>query len=85
MTDYIIEKMADVGCGAGDVRIAKQDCDGMSKDQKDILDCWYNNGVNIPVSARYQSAADRLKEQYSDDDLTVLGAYVSARRNIEEY
>lgn len=85
MDDYIIEKMADVGCGLSDVRIAENDCDSMSKDQKDILDCWHNNGIKIPLSTKYKSAADSLTKKYSEDDLIVLGAYVSARRNLEEY
>lgn len=83
--DYIADKMASVGCGAIDIKMAQAICDGLAKDWRDVLDCWYNNGFNIPLLPEFKNIAQDLKEKHDDDTLLVLGAYVSARRNIEQY
>lgn len=85
MNEYITEAMATVGCGASDVRQAQSDCDAMTKDERDILDCWASNGFNVELLPEYQKTAEQLKERYTEDDLEVLTTYVSARRNVEEY
>lgn len=82
---YIKEKMATVGAGSSDITEAKTICDAMTTEQRDVLDCWHNNGFGIPLKPAYFEVAGRLKRDYSEDDLIVLGAYVSARRNTEAY
>lgn len=82
---YIQAKMARVGAGASDITEAKQICDEMTTEQRDVLDCWYNNGFGIPLRPVYFETAGKLKRDYSEDDLIVLGAYVSAKRNTESY
>ncbi len=83
--DYVISKMASVGCGATDTLEVKTVCDSLTTDQRDVLDCWYNNGFGIPLRPTYFEPAGILKRDYTEDDLTVMGAYVNAKRNIEEY
>lgn len=83
--NYIVEKMATVGCGATDTLEIKALCDDMSTEQRDVLDCWHNNGFGIPLRPVYFETAGKLKRDFTEDDLTVLGAYVNARRNVEEY
>ena len=82
---YIQDKMASVGAGASDITEAQQLCDTMSTGQRDVLDCWHNNGFGIPLAPAYFEIAGVLKRDYTEDDLIVLGAYVSARRNMEAY
>lgn len=82
---YIAQAMASVGCGAVDTQEVATVCDTLTSDQKDIIDCWHNNGYNIPLNAKYQATADDLKAQYTSDDLQVMGAYINAKRNISEY
>lgn len=83
--DYIAEKMATVGAGAMDIVEAKRICDAMTKEQKDVLDCWHNMGIKQKMSEAYATVEKDLRDSYTEDDLIVLSAYVSARRNIEEY
>ena len=85
MADHIIEKMASVGVGTGDISEIRTICDGLTDTERSVLDAWHNIGHNITMRAPYQEAADGLTEAYSADDLTVLAAYVAARRSIEEY
>lgn len=82
---YIQEKMATVGCGASDVTEAKRICDGLTTKERDVLDTFHNLGTGTTLLDEYQQVADKLAEQYDDDELQVLAAYVNARRNIEEY
>ncbi len=82
---YLAQKMASVGAGASDITEAKTICDAMTTEQRDVLDCWHNNGFGIPLKPAYFEIAGILKRDYTEDDLIVLGAYVSAKRNTEEY
>lgn len=84
-TDYITEKMAQVGVGAMDLSEIRAICDGLTDTERSVLDAWHNIGHNFTMKAPYSDAAENLKSNYSDDDLIVLAAYVSARRAIEEY
>lgn len=82
---YIQEKMAAVGAGIRDTLDAQTICDKMDTDQRDVLDCMDSFGVNQRMRPEYQHVVDGLKANFSDDDLIVLGRYVAARRNLEEY
>lgn len=83
--DYIKEAMATVGCGIVDTQEVARICDTLTTDQKDIIDCWYNNGYNIPLNAKYQTTANDLVQRYTTDDLDVMGTYINAKRNVSEY
>lgn len=83
--DYITVKMAGAGVGSGDISEIRAICDNLTDTEKSVLDAWHNIGDNFTMKAPYSEAADALKEAYTADDLTVLAAYVSARRSIEEY
>jgi hypothetical protein len=83
--DYITAKMAEVGCGKSDIAEIKAECGMLGKESRDILDCWHNNGFNIPLLPEFKGTAAVLKEQHTADELICLAAYVAARRNLEEY
>ena len=82
---YIREKMASVGVGSTDLTEIKTICDNFTDMQKDVLDSMHSLGAHITMKPVYSATRQRLISDFSDDDLTVLGAYISARRNIEEY
>ncbi len=84
-SEYMTVKMGVVGAGSSDIRQAQAICDNLSSDERDILDCMDNLGVNQKMLPQYQAQVDNLKAQYSDDDLMVLARYVATRRNSEEY
>ena len=83
--DYIKESMVCVGCGTVDTQEVATICDTLTTDQKDIIDCWYNNGYGMPLNAKYQTTADDLIAQYTTDELDVMGTYINAKRNVSEY
>lgn len=82
---YITDKMALVGCGVTDTLEVSAVCDNLTVEQRDVLDCWHSNGFGIPLAPAYFETAGILKRDYTEDDLTVMAAYVNARRNTEEY
>ena len=82
MNDYIIQSMALVGCGVSDTKDIAQIVSTLPREAKDVLDTWHNVGTNIPLKSEYQTVADMLKTRFSDDDITCLGAYVNASRNV---
>lgn len=84
-TAYISDKMATMGIGATDTTEVQAICDAMSESERDVLDCWYNLGIEQKMRQEYQEVENNLRKQFSNDDLLVLSAYVNARRNQGEY
>lgn len=83
--NYLNEKMTSVGCGTHGVVEAQTICDAMTADERDVLDCWHNLGIQQEMRQEYKATENRLREQFNQDDLIVLSAYVSGRRNVEAY
>lgn len=82
MNKYIIESMAQVGCGVTDTKEVAETVSRLPKKAHDVLDTWYNIGRNIELRAEYQAIAQMLKDKFSDDDITCLSTFINATRNV---
>lgn len=83
--DYITEKLRPYGVTPFDMVAVQTLCDDMTTDERDILDCMHNLGVDTSMSEQYKATELALRERFTRPYLELLGAYVSARRNVEEY
>lgn len=82
MNKYIIESMAQVGCGVTDTKEVAETVSRLPKKAHDVLDTWYNIGRNIELKAEYTSTVEMLKDNFNDDDITCLSTFVNAKRNV---
>lgn len=80
--DYINDKMADYGCGAGDVREIADIVDRMTPIEWDTLDAMHNFGSHTTLTPYGSTTRAGLIAKYSDDDLLCFAAYVNAYRNV---
>ena len=83
--NYILSKMAEVGCGVVDTADIAIICDNLTDIERDTLDAMHNLGMHVSLTPIGSMTRANLISQFSDDDLMCLSAYVSARRNIEKY
>lgn len=81
MNDYITETMARYGCGASDVKAIHGIITSLSDMAQDVLDGWYNFGRATDLLPAARLAASDLRDNYSDDDLDCMEAYINAYRS----
>lgn len=82
MHDYITETMAHVGCGVGDTREIAAICKDLPHIQWDTLDAMNSFGPTTTLTEAGNEARIALEDQYDDDTLECLAAYVGAYRNV---
>lgn len=83
MNDYIIEKMAQVGCSASDTREIAGIVNKMTQIQWDTLDAMYNFGFHTSLTPVASATRQSLISDYSDDEIECFSAYVNALRNVK--
>lgn len=84
MNGYIIESMARMGCGITDTQQVHETVAKLPKMAQDVLDAWYNFGRSTDLLPAAQADAEKLRAEYSDDDLDCMQSYVNAYRNTEK-
>lgn len=82
MNSYIIESMALVGCGVGDTKQIATIVSHMTPLQHDALDAMYNFGANTELLPKADVARQALRQEYDEDELVCLSAYVNAMRSV---
>ena len=83
MHPYIIESMAQVGCGVGDTEETATIVEKMTPIQWDVLDAMHNFGMHTTLTPVGSATRQRLVSDFSDDELICLAAYVNASRNVK--
>lgn len=81
MQNYIIESMAQVGCGISDTKEIAQIVESLTDIEHDTLDAMHNFGQHTTLTPVGSMTRANLISKYSDDDLICLSAYVNAYRN----
>lgn len=81
MTQYMIESMAQVGCGVTDTEDIAQIVAQLPEIAVDTLDAMHNFGMHTTLTPAGSKARADLISSFSDDDLICLATYVNAYRN----
>lgn len=81
MQTYIIESMAQVGCGVSDTKEIAQIVESLTDIEQDTLDAMHNFGQHTTLTPVGSMTRANLISKYSDDDLICLSTYVNAYRN----
>jgi hypothetical protein len=81
MQNYIIESMAQVGCGISDTKEIAQIVESLTDIEHDTLDAMHNFGQHTTLTPVGSMTRANLISRYSDDDLICLSTYVNAYRN----
>ena len=82
MNSYIIESMAQVGCGVSDTREIASIVKSFTDIERDTLDAMHNFGMQATLTPAGSATRAKLVIKYSNDDLICLSAYVNATRNV---
>ena len=82
MDNYILEMMAQMGCGSSDTREIAAIVDTLPHITWDTLDALYSFGIDIDLTPAGDAARDELRAMYSEDDIECFAAYVNAYRNV---
>lgn len=82
MHNYILESMAQVGCGASDTREISEIVNNMTAIQRDTLDAMHNFGIHTTLTPVASATRQRLISDYSIDELECFAAYVNASRSV---
>lgn len=81
MQTYIIESMAQVGCGVSDTKEIAQIVESLTDIEHDTLDAMHNFGQHTTLTPVGSMTRANLISKYSDDDLICLSAYINAYRS----
>lgn len=81
MQTYIIESMAQVGCGVSDTKEIAQIVESLTDIEHDTLDAMHNFGQHTTLTPVGSMTRANLISRYSDDDLICLSAYINAYRS----